>query len=314
MKEVPKNQRKVRPVVKRLRRSPLALAVVGLCLGLAPSAFAVPVDLGGAADYAVVGVGGSVSIYSDFEIYQSATVINGNVAEGPYTHTTHGVDATVNGRWDYDPTVNPAPFLGSGGSVTGGFVQKDLTGVAADARNASALAAALAPTQNFSTLTEGQTIVGNGGLNVIRITGDVTLKKTLTISGSASDQFVFQLTTSGTGHILTLSGMTMTLSGGVLADSILWNLNGLGGDIVISSGANVVGTFLAPDRQIISDHGTIDGRLIGGGSGTELSVHSGSQIGYTPTTPTTVPDGGSTVALLGTVVVSLVGLRRKSAV
>jgi len=313
MKEVPKNQRKVRSVVKRLRRSPLALAVVGLCLGLAPSAFAVPVDLGGAADYAVVGVGGSVSIYSDFEIYQSATVINGNVAEGPYTHTTHGVDATVNGRWDYDPTVDPAPFLGSGGSVTGGFVQKDLTGVAADARNASALAAALAPTQNFSTLTEGQTIVGNGGLNVIRITGDVTLKKTLTISGSASDQFVFQLTTSGTGHILTLSGMTMTLAGGVLADSILWNLNGLGGDIVISSGADVAGTFLAPDRQIVSDHGTIDGRLIGGGSGTEMSVHSGSQIGTTTTT-TTVPDGGATVALLGTVLVGLVGLKRKAVV
>src|SRR5437870_5018830 len=81
-----------------------------------------------------------------------------------------------------------------------------------------------APTQTFSTLSEGQTIVGGAGLNVIRITGDVTLKTSLNITGSASSTFVFQLTSStADGHdVLTLSGMTMNLSGGVLADSILW--------------------------------------------------------------------------------------------
>ena len=310
MKVIMKNSNKLCPVVRRLSRSPLAIVVASLGLGLAPSAFAVPVDLGGAADYAVVGVGGSISIFSDFEIYQSATVINGNVAEGPYTHTTHGVDATVNGRWDYDPTVDPAPFLGSGGSVTGGFVKTDLTGVAADARAASIAAAGYLPTQTYSTLTEGQTITGSGGLNIIRITGDVTLKKSLNITGSASDEFIFQFTTSGTGHVFTLSGMTINLTGGVVADGILWNLDGAGGDIVISSGADVVGTFLAPDRQIVSDHGTIEGRLIGGGNGTEISVHSGSEI----TAPHSVPDGGSTLALLGAALLGLKGLKRKFAV
>src|SRR4051794_9064159 len=72
-------------------------------------ASAVPVSLGTAANYAVVGVGGSASTQSSFEIYQSDTVINGNVAEGPFTNLTHGIDATVNGRWDYDTTdANPA--------------------------------------------------------------------------------------------------------------------------------------------------------------------------------------------------------------
>src|SRR5689334_18321424 len=125
-----------------------------------------------------------------------------------------------------------------------------MSGVSADARAASTAAAGFAPTQTFSTLSENQTIVGNGGLNVIRITGDVMLKQTLTISGTVSDQFIFQLTSSTTvGHdVLNLSGMTMNLLGGINPDNIVWNLNGTGGGIDITSmavGEKVYGTFLA---------------------------------------------------------------------
>ena len=65
---------------------------------------------------------------------------------------------------------------------------------------------------------------------------------------------------------------------------------------------------IAPDRDVLSDHGIIDGRLIGGGSGNLLNVHSGSEI------TSTVPDGGSTLALLGAALVGLTGLKRKFAV
>ena len=79
--------------------------------GLAPSVSAGPINLGGAADYAVVAVGGSAGpplVQSHLKLYQSATVVNGNVAEGPYTSLDHGIDATINGRWDYDLTdINP---------------------------------------------------------------------------------------------------------------------------------------------------------------------------------------------------------------
>ena len=61
----------------------------------------------------------------------------------------------------------------------------------------------------------------------------------------------------------------------------------------------------------IMAHGNIIGELIGGGGGALLSIHSGSQI----TTPTTnVPNGGSTVALLGVALVGLRSLRGKSRV
>jgi len=56
-----------------------------------------------------------------------------------------------------------------------------MSGPVNDARSASSAAASLAPTATFSTLNEGQTIIGNGGVNIIRVTGDVTLKKTLTL-------------------------------------------------------------------------------------------------------------------------------------
>src|SRR5882724_7020335 len=86
----------------------IAAAITGLCLALTPSLFAAPVSLGSAADYVVVAVGGTVSLDSDFKLYQSGTVIDGNVAEGPHTVLGHEIDATVNGRWDYDLTdINP---------------------------------------------------------------------------------------------------------------------------------------------------------------------------------------------------------------
>jgi choice-of-anchor A domain-containing protein len=302
-----------------VKRSALGIAVTlsGFVLS-SGVALAGPINLGSAGNYAVVGVGGdSDTKRSNFEIYQSDTVVNGNVAEGPNTTLTHGIDATVNGRWDYDTTdANPA---GSGytGHVTGGFNQVNLSGVSSDAMAASTAAAAKAPTQTFSTLSENQVIVGNGGLNVIRITGDVMLKQGLTLSGTVSDQFIFQLTSStAVGHdVLALSGMTMNLLGGISPDNIVWNLNGTGGGIDITSmaaGQQVYGTFLAPDRDIVLDHGIVDGRVIGGGnpySKIGLSIHSGSEI----TVTNRVPDGGATVALLGIGLLGLGGLRKKLA-
>ncbi len=271
-------------------QSPLAgvlavMTALTLCLGLAPGMFAAPVGLGAAADYAVLGVGGTPSISSDFSVYQSATVINGNVGMGPYTELTHNIDCTINGRFDYDLT-DTVVSSDVTGTITGGIQQIDLSKVVQDARDASTAAAALIPTQTYTKLTEGQIIVGNGGLNVIRITGQVTLKKSLTIQGSATDEFVFQFTAAAapSAHTLTLSGMTMILVGGVLPENILWNLDGLGGGVVIKAGAQVFGTFLAPERDITSDHGIIEGRLIGGGDGRELDVHSGSEV-TSPETP-----------------------------
>jgi choice-of-anchor A domain-containing protein len=232
------------------------------------------INLGGAADYAVLGIGGTTTVRSDFEVYQSDTVVTGNVGVGPYSTFTHGMDGTITGRLDYD-TTDTLPSIT--GTIGGGTFQKPMAGIVQDALNASTFYAGLAPTQTFATLTEGQTITGNGGMNVIRITGAVTLKQTFNLVGGPSDIFVFQLT-SDHKDVLTLSGVIMNLVG-VNAANILWDLNGEGDDISITSGAIVYGTFLAPNRSITVDHGNILGRVIGGGPMDNfLSIHSGSQI------------------------------------
>jgi len=258
----------------------LVLTVLTLGFALVSSVSADVINLGGVANYAVVGVGGSVTIVSDYRIYQSDTVIDGNVAQGPYSKLGHGIDSTVHGRWDYDLTDSDPSADGYTGLVTGGFHQIDLSGVAADARAAAQQAFGYAATQTFTSLTNGQTIVGNGGLNVIRVTGSSAISgggSTFRLQGNASDIFIFQFATANTGHILTLSGTTMNITG-VNPGNIYWAFNGLGGDLVISSGATVYGNFLAPDRQIVVDHGNVTGRIIGGGSGTLLNIHSSSHI------------------------------------
>ena len=302
-------------ITQNLIRALASVAVLtALCLGWVTSAFAGPVDLGSAADYAVVAVGGlNAQHKSSFKLYQSGTVINGNVAEGPYTTLDHGIDATVNGRSDYDLTdQNPLVEQPGSNTPSGGFHQLDLSGVALAARNASAAAAALTPTQTFASLNAFDgvgSIVGTSGVNVIRITGDSAVKISLTLSGTATSTFVFQFTSPTTAGdvILSLSGMTMNI-GSINPDNIYRDFNGLGGDVSITSmaaGQTVYGNFLAPDRNILSDHGIVDGRLIGGGSGSLLDIHSGSEI----TVP--APDtGGSTLVLLGIALVGFVGLVR----
>jgi choice-of-anchor A domain-containing protein len=303
-------KRFVRQLGLLFRRQPLvsiarSAAVVALVLLCTAATHASVIGLGGAGDYDVLGIGGSsVSIRSDFEVYQSATVVNGNVGMGPYSDWGHTIDATINGRVDYDLTDSGPTVTGT---VTGGVHQINMAPIVADARNASILAAAFAPTQTFATLTSGQTITGSGGMNVIRVTGDVGLSggsTTLTLSGGPSDQFLFQLTAldAPSAHTLTLSGVTMFLAGGVTPGNILWDMHGNGGGIVISSGATVYGTFLAPDRGIEVDHGNIIGAVIGGGGADShsdtVSVHSSSNI--------TIPEPGaaSLLALAGLITVA----------
>jgi hypothetical protein len=261
---------------------------------------ALPFSLGQAGNYAVFGLGGISSAHGQIEVYQSGTIINGNVGAGPYADWTHGMDATINGRLDYD-TTDSAPIVT--GTISGGLHQIPMAGAVSDARSASTLYAGLAPTVTLSGIADNAVIVGNGGLNVIRITSAMTLKTTLTLQGTVADTFVFQLTSADapSAKTLTLSGLTMTLAG-VSAQNILWNLNGLGGQVVISSGSLVDGIFLAPDRGFLVDNASVFGSVIGGGGYQDshsdlMSVHSTSLITMVPE-PGTFAIGTLAFALL----------------
>ena len=107
-------------MIEGARRVSVWLRRVGLAVGLLaafgvahPSA-ALAITIGG-TEYAVLGIGGNdASHRSSFEIYQSDTVINGNVGEGPFTFVTHGVDATINGKWFFDTATDKCGSLPCG--------------------------------------------------------------------------------------------------------------------------------------------------------------------------------------------------------
>jgi len=269
--------------LRRSRLCQLLLTVVILSATFSAVA-ALPYSLGQASSYAVLGLGGINSAHGQIEVYQSATVVNGNVGAGPYADWTHGIDATINGRVDYD-TTDSAPIVT--GTVTGGLHQ--ISGPVTDARNASVLYASLVPTLTLGGIADNAIFVGNGGLNVIRITNAITLKTTLTLQGTASDSFVFQMTSADapSAKTLTLSGLAMSLTGGLTAGNVLWDLNGLGGQVVISSGSVVQGLFLSPDRGVTVDNASITGAVLGGGGYQDshsnlISVHSSSTITMVP--------------------------------
>lgn len=303
------NQNLIRMQALLSTKIALTVATIVATIGFAPDASALlPYTLGQASDYAVLGEGGTSSHHATFAVYQSGTVINGNVGVGPYTDFTHGIDATINGRLDYDNTDTLPSITGT---ITGGTHQRDMSGAVADATTASALYAALVPTQTFSSWNQnGQTINLNHGMNVVQVTSAVTLKQGFTLNGFADSAVVFQIISVATpGHVvLTLSGTSMQLNGGIQAGNILWSLNGTGGDVSISSGANVQGIFLAPDRNFLVDNANVLGQIIGGGLSMDVSIHSSSTI----TMPGgQVPDTGSAFALLSLGLAFLAGAKRK---
>lgn len=109
--------------------------------------------------------------------------------------------------------------------------------VLTDAQNASAAASALAATQTFTTITTATTISGNGGVNVINVTS--INNAPLTLSGTKNDIFIFNVSDSIN------TNKVMTLTGGVDASHILFNLTGTGTVLQTSNGDVLFGTYLA---------------------------------------------------------------------
>src|SRR5690242_1226812 len=108
-------------------------ALACLCTMLLPSGsradFIQPGQLGSAANYAVLGMGGTMTIASDFEVYQSDTVVTGNVGVGPHSVFTHGFDGTITGRLDYDTSITTPPTVT--GTIGGGVHQISMASVIA---------------------------------------------------------------------------------------------------------------------------------------------------------------------------------------
>ena len=137
---------------------------------------------------------------------------------------------------------------------------------------ASANAAGETCTQSFGTLNRSGAIIGNGSQNVICVQ-NIALGggATLTLSGSASDTFIINIT----GSISMGGGSRIVVAGGLSPANVLYNVKGAGANLVIGGASRVDGTILAISRNMDLSAGIVNGSVI---SGRDINIGSGEQV------------------------------------
>jgi len=188
------------------------------------------------------------------------------------------------------------------GPINGSTHIQSMTAINNDALNASSQNGALAATQTFGNITTATTVTGNGGLNVIAVTGNINLggSNSFIVSGGASDIFVVNI--SGT---LTMNGSAqLGISGGMTDSRVLYNFIGASGNISLQVGNVVHGTMLGPNYSITNGDGDYHGGMIFGGS--QIKLLSGATVQNVPFIPEPA------TSLLALVALGMIGsLRRR---
>jgi hypothetical protein len=277
-------------------RSILALSAALVLLPAAANASGL--DLGTDADYAFIDLGTTT-------LGWNSGPLAGNVlfGQGLTVNTSGGNNGGLSngGVIQYDNTViaNPSP-PGSGlqNPPPTQLVSTSTTANAlTTAQNVSNFASSLSATQTFGNISGPTTITGTSGTNVIDVAN--IQNAPLTINGPSNAQFVFNVS----GQIQT--NQTMTLTGGVTAGNVLFNLTGSSGSVLQTSGGDaLVGTFLATrGGQFQFSELNLNGELINTDGNVQLV--SGSKISP-PATP--IP---GTLPLMATALVGGFAFLRK---
>ena len=171
-----------------------------------------------------------------------ASGANNDVFNGNFSYTGGGFDlystVTVTGKKSQDFT---------------------LASTVQTAANFSKTIAGFTPTQIFGQNDNVQTLTGNGGINVIDITGG-NVNGTVTLRGGINDIFYINIQAN-----MAMSGVV--LANGVTADHVFWNI--INGQNANLSGT-LDGTFLAFNSNsqatlINVNQSTLDGSIYSGG-------------------------------------------------
>ena len=234
------------------------VACVKVCQpgGSSPSCLANPINnaIQTNANFAGIGLDGV-----NFEV-QGPISVTGNLAIGPKGSFQVSNNAWLNSTLFADPTASVS--IGGGSGLAGGTVTESLTGLKATATSLSSSSAALTATKTFSSIASSTTVTGNGGQNVVNVTGGINLgnNETLTISGGSSDTFIFNVA----GGMVLGNGSNIALSG-VPPSQVLFNFTG--SSLVQIGNASTSGVYLNVGGEIDIQAGNHNSEFI---SGTQL--------------------------------------------
>jgi len=262
-------------------------ALVALVL---PASVQASFTLGQAANYgAIAGPNTTNFTVNDATINGNvATNVSNTTAGGSYVAFTSG---TINGNFDFSGTAQTN--LG-GGTITGSQNSNvAAVGTAyATISNLSILFSGEAGT-NFPTLStvnaESGTQDGAGNYVFTASTSTFLQRGAVVINGSASDYVVINVGNSLTDNNNITINSALTLTGGITSDHVFINVITSGQQFTTSLNQGILsGVITVLNSTINIDSTTVDGRVIGGGTG-DFQIVSKSILN----TPGAVPEPAS---------------------
>ncbi len=213
----------------------------GVCQGAAC------VSLGTAANYAILAKTGVSTI--------PASTVTGNVGLSPAAGSfLTGWSQTADVTDTYSTSAQVvAPGKLYAADYVGGTTSADLTTAVSNMEAAYTAAAAKAPgfTELYSGNLGGQTLAPG----VYKWSSGVTIPTNVTLSGSATDVWIFQIA----GGLTQASATSVILSGGALPQNIFWQV---ASGVTIGSTAHIAGVILSKTSIIMGTNSSVNGRLL----------------------------------------------------
>lgn len=211
------------------------------------------VDLKTAGTYAILGQSGTQNT--------GTSAVTGNIGTSP------AASAATTG---FAETKDASNTFATSSQVTGKMYASDyadptpanLKQAVADSIAAYFDAAGRTPSDTNAGGDLGGKTIGAG---VHRYTGAVTINSDLTLTGTATDVFVFQVDSS----LAQAANTKVILNGGVLPKNVFWQVQS---GATIGAGATFEGIIITGNAVTLGTGATVDGRIYAGGA---VTVDSG---------------------------------------
>jgi hypothetical protein len=269
--------------------------------------------LGQAAFYGIIAGPDTTSMQFSNSTYNGnvATDNSGTTVGGNYVQFSSG---TINGNFSFVGTAQTN--LGSG-ALNGSKIANDAN-VSSAYNTISNLSTTFAAEAGKSFVAGAQTLTassgtqdGAGNFVFTTMAQNFLSSGALTISGSATDYVVINVTGNNNVQLKTL----LNLTGGITDDHVFINITGSGQQVGGNTNGGVVnGIFVALDDKFNIDNTTIDGRVIGG-SNQDFHLVSGFELNAPPNRSLngSVPEPSTwAMLLLGFAGLGFMAYRRKS--
>ncbi|MCX5653088.1 MAG: ice-binding family protein [Planctomycetota bacterium] len=226
------------------RKCLILAAIVALPLLAASQSYASPINLGTAGNFVILGKSG---------ISTSGGSAVGDIGVSPIAATA------ITG---FSLTLAPGGTFSTSALVTGKVYAADYSPPTPTYMTAaiSAMEAAYTVAAGLGPVTIAEMGSGNiGGLTITpgiyKWTTGVIIPTDVTLSGNANDTWVFQITQT----LDISSGKKVILSGGALADNIIWQV---AGQTTLGTTSQFKGTILDQAAIVINTGAALDGRAL----------------------------------------------------